>query len=273
MLGNNVKQLNKERPVQIYAKIDGSASVSVIKSPVKLTILELLKNSDMEFDEIVTNTGRSKSTISVHLKALREDGIIDYKLNPNDNRKKVFYISSKFVGEVNHSEPKKLNENKTDYIVKNIIENDNGFEFSSLLFHTLRTTLIQEGINIDPILHEAGLKIGLSLFDQVYDEDFEQFLNNIAQFWSDNGLGKLTIEIGDIITVTSVDCFECYLLPKTGKPACFLDSGILEALMSSYFNSKVDVTEVKCYTMGDECCTFLIEPKGEVYSFVQDVSK
>lgn len=269
----NNKQLNQDKPVQIFAKTDGSSSVNVIKSPVKLTILELLKSSEMEFDEIVTNTGRSKSTISVHLKALREEGIIDYKLDPNDNRKKVFYISSKFVGEVRPSEHLPLKENDVNYIVDNLINNEKGFEFSTLLFHTLRTTLIQEGLNIDPILHDTGVNIGLSLFNRFYDEDFEQFLNNIAQFWSDYGLGNITVEIGDIIKITSVDCFECSLLPKTGKPACFLDAGILEALISSYFNSKVDVTEVKCYTMGDECCSFQIEPTGEEYAFTPVISK
>ena len=34
--------------------------------------LEMLRDSEMEFDEIVSNTGKSKSTVSVHLKSLRE---------------------------------------------------------------------------------------------------------------------------------------------------------------------------------------------------------
>lgn len=42
--------------------------IDVVKSPVKLTILEMLRSNDMEFNEIVRNTGKSKSTISVHLK-------------------------------------------------------------------------------------------------------------------------------------------------------------------------------------------------------------
>lgn len=77
-----------EKAVQIFAKAPGELGVNVVKSPVKLTILSMLKDTDMEFDEIVKNTGKSKSTISVHLKSLREDGIVNYRFDANDHRKK-----------------------------------------------------------------------------------------------------------------------------------------------------------------------------------------
>lgn len=260
----NNKQNKKQKPIQIFSKNDGDIGVNVVKSPVKLTILSMLKDNDMEFDEIVKNTGKSKSTISVHLKALREDGIVAYRFDPNDHRKKIFYINSRFLGEVEAADPVELEERKVDFLVKNILDVED-FKFSFLLFHTLRSTLIQEGINIDPVLLETGRHIGLALFEKVYDEDLNVFVDNIANFWADNGLGKVTIKLDDVIEVTSVDCFECGLLPKTGKPACFLDAGILEALISTYLKLYVNVTEVKCYTMGDNCCRFLIEPTDEEY--------
>ena len=272
MISGSNKKVNRTRPVQIFSKNDNSVGVNVVKSPVKLTILELLKNSDMEFNEIVENTGRSKSTISVHLKSLREEGIVNYRFDPNDNRKKVFYINSRFLGEVKPSEPLELEERKIDFLVKHIIDSGEDFEFSYLLFHTLRSTLIQEGVNIDPILKETGVNIGLSLFNKFYDEDFNMFFANIQDFWKEKGLGKISIEIGETYKITSVDCFECGLLPKTGKPACYLDAGIFEALFSSYFKHKVNVIEIKCYTMGDECCIFDIEPTDEEYTLVSSLN-
>jgi hypothetical protein len=246
-----------EKPIQIFSNPKRNIGVNVVKSPVKLTILEMLRGSDMEFEEIVSNIGKSKSTVSVHLKGLREMGIVSYKFHPDDNRKKIFYINSKYLGSVYVSEQKELEETQKEYLVNNIV-NDGG-DFTVLLFHTLRSMLIQEGINIDPILQATGNKIGRSLFDLLYDDDLETFLNNIVQFWSDKGLGKVSFEMGDIIKVTSFDCFECELLPKTGKPACFLDTGIFEALFSEYFNSPVSVIEIQCYTMGDGKCVFEVE--------------
>jgi hypothetical protein len=251
--------MNEQKPIQIFSNLNENIGVNVVKSPVKLTILEMLRDSEMEFDEIVNNTGKSKSTVSVHLKSLRENGIISYRFHPSDNRKKIFYINSKYLGSVDISEPKEIEETQSDYIIKNIIEDDE--EFSTLLFHTLKAMLIQEGVNIDPILQSTGNRIGKSLFELLYDDDLDIFMSNISEFWERKGLGRMTFEVGQIIKVTNYDCFECKLLPRTGKPACFLDTGILEGLFSEFFNMPVSVIEIQCYTMGDEKCVFEIEPQ------------
>ena len=251
--------MKEQKPIQIFSNLNENLGVNVVKSPVKLTILEMLRDTEMEFDEIVTNTGKSKSTVSVHLKSLRESGIISYRVHPVDNRKKIFYINSKFLGSVNISEPKQIEETQSDYLIKNIIEDDE--EFSTLLFHTLKAMLIQEGVNIDPILQSTGNSIGRSIFEKIYDDDLDIFMENIADFWQRKGLGRLTFKIGQTIKITTYDCFECKLLPKTGKPACFLDTGIFEGLFTEFFNLPVSVIETQCYTMGDEKCVFEIEPK------------
>ncbi len=252
--------MSEQKPIQIFSNADDNMGVNVIKSPVKLTILEMLRDRDMEFDEIVSNTGKSKSTVSVHLKSLRETGIISYKVHPVDNRKKIFYLNSKYIGSVDISEPKEIEETQADYLIKNIVDED--AEFSTLLFHTLKAMLIQEGINIDPILQSTGNSIGKSIFDKLYDDDLNVFMDNLADFWQRKGLGRLTFNVGQIIKITTYDCFECGLLPKTGKPACFLDTGIFEGLFTEFFNLPVSVIETQCYTMGDEKCVFEIEPLG-----------
>ncbi|MBE6490570.1 MAG: ArsR family transcriptional regulator [Methanobrevibacter sp.] len=250
--------MSEQKPIQIFSNVDDSIGVNVIKSPVKLTILEMLRDRDMEFDEIVSNTGKSKSTVSVHLKSLREKGIISYRVHPVDNRKKIFFLNSKYIGSVELSEPKQIEETQSNYLIKNIVDED--AEFSTLLFHTLKAMLIQEGINIDPIMQSTGNSIGKSIFEKLYDDDLDVFMNNIAEFWQRKGLGRLTFDVGQIIKITTYDCFECELLPKTGKPACFLDTGIFEGLFTEFFNLPVSVIETQCYTMGDEKCVFEIEP-------------
>ena len=121
--------------------------------------------------------------------------------------------------------------------------------------------LIQEGVNIDPILQSTGNSIGKSIFNDLYDDEINKFLDNLADFWDRKGLGRLTYEITQIIKITTYDCFECKLLPKTGKPACYLDTGIFEGVFTEFFNMPVSVVETQCYTMGDEKCVFEIEPK------------
>ena len=47
--------MKEQKPIQIFSNFNENLGVNVIKSPVKLTILEMLRDSDMEFDEIVEN--------------------------------------------------------------------------------------------------------------------------------------------------------------------------------------------------------------------------
>ena len=41
--------------------------------------------------------------------------------------------------------------------------------------------LIQEGVNIDPILQSTGNSIGKSIFEKMYDDDLDIFMENIAK--------------------------------------------------------------------------------------------
>jgi len=260
-ISENITIAKKELPIQIFSKGHKEIGVNVIKSPVKLVILSMLKDSEMEFYEIVKNTGKSKSTVSVHLKSLRNDGIISFKFDPDDQRKKIFYINSRFLGEIEAPEPLELEEQKTGFLLENIINKDESdqFDFSRLLFHTFRSTLIQEGININPILYDAGRRIGLALYEQLNDDDINIFIKNIKEFWEEYGLGRLEFNIGEKIEIKSYDCFECEFLPKTGKPLCFLDKGIIETMLNSFLKKELIITETKCYTMGDDCCIFEVE--------------
>lgn len=256
-----VAESKKQRPIQIFSKGHHEIGVDVIKSPVKLIILSMLKDGEMEFDTIVKNTGKSKSTVSVHLKALREDGIISFKFDQEDQRKKIFYINSRFLGEIEPPEPFELEEQKVQYLLDNIINKNvnEPLNFSLLLFHTFRSTLIQEGININPILNESGKRIGLALYDKLKNENTDIFIENIQNFWLDYGLGNLNFEFGDLLQITADDCFECGLLPLTGKPSCFLEAGIFESFLTSHLKSDVKITEVQCYSMGDGRCVFEVE--------------
>ena len=61
--------------IKIYSTSDG---IKIVTSPIKIQILNMLTDKVSEAD-IVKETGKSKSTISVHLKNLLDERIISYK--------------------------------------------------------------------------------------------------------------------------------------------------------------------------------------------------
>jgi predicted hydrocarbon binding protein/predicted transcriptional regulator len=244
-------------PIKIFSTPKG---LNVVKSPVKSIILSALREKELSFDEIVKVTGKSKSTVSVHLKALSQDGVIGSKTHPADQRKKIFFINSRYIGELNQNEVQEREEEKVEFLIKNLINKGDPFEFFRLMFHTLRVVMIKEGINLDPILNQTGMRIGEVFYRQLENKKTSELLKNLADFWVSNGLGRLEIENLNPITVRAYDCFECGLLPNVGESACALDSGILEAVFSAHLSQEIIVNEIKCYAKGDKYCCFVIEP-------------
>ena len=83
--------LNKKKPNH------QTVNIEIIKSPMKYEILELLRHNEMYFEDIVKNTSKSKASVSMHLRDLRKEGIVSYKADLQDNRKKIFYLKGEKI--------------------------------------------------------------------------------------------------------------------------------------------------------------------------------
>lgn len=236
--------------------------IEVIESPVKSLILSELKKGALSFQEIVRITGKSKSTVSKHLSDLRKAGLIVEMPDPEDRRRKLFEINSRYLGKLTRKRIDELDEEKTEFLAEHLTERGDPLEFFRLMFHVLRVELIKEGINIDPVLHEAGKRIGEVIYPRLASEDLEDLLENLKRFWMINLLGVLEVESTDPLVIRAYECFECGLLPQIGESACALDSGILEAIFSRHFKGDVLVEETECYARGDGRCSFRIAPES-----------
>ncbi len=247
------KRTRQDKQIELFATSKG---VYAIDSPVRIKILSMLRKNELSFDRIVALSGKAKSTVSVHLKKLVDEGIIDSKPNPDDARKKIFFINSEYLGELSHE--KRLEDDIEGYVASYISSDGDPFEFFRLMFKTIRVALMSQGINIDPILHEAGLKVGDALYERVKDPDINRFLQNIAEFWETHYLGHVEVKSIDPLIINVHDCYECRDLPVTGNPACAFDAGVLKSLFSTHFKDEHTVKETKCYAMGDNYCCFAI---------------
>jgi hypothetical protein len=237
--------------VKIYSSGQG---VSVVQSPVKKKILSLLKEKGMSGSEIVSATGKSKSTVSVHLQDLMDAKIISWKPNPRDRRKKVFYINSRFLGDI--SREREIESNIDLYLDHHVVQSNDPFRFFRFMFRTIRVALLDEGINIDPILHRAGVKVGEAFYPKLKAPTMNKLTKNLADFWKQNHLGRLEFKSLEPPIIQAYDCFECEDLPPLGRPACSFDSGVLEAVFSAHLGEDVSVEETKCYAQSDQYCQF-----------------
>jgi predicted hydrocarbon binding protein len=230
--------------------------VHAVKSPVRVAILEMLSGGEIPFDAIVEMTGRAKSTVSVHLRDMVKEGILGERPDPADARRKIFFIAADHLGALSTEDriPEELARYAADY------QETAGdpFGFYRLMFRTLRTMLIQTGVNLDPVLFDAGRKVGEAVAPALVAPDTGEFLGKVACFWEEHRLGRVEAGPAAPFEVFVYDCFECADLPKIGRPACSFDTGILTAIFSAQFGREMEVTETHCYAAGDPYCRFVI---------------
>ncbi|MBQ2666111.1 V4R domain-containing protein [Methanobrevibacter sp.] len=233
--------------------------IDIIKSPMKYEILELLRHDEMNFEDIVKNTSKSKASVSMHLRDLRKEGIVQYKADPLDNRKKIFYLNSEYLGSIDSNRIKLAEKEQTKLLIDEFIQNGE-IEYIILLTHTFKSLLFEFGMDISPVLQKVGNHIGEYLYEQLKDDDLDVFIKNISKYWYDNNLGVLSFNIKNNIEITCFDCFESMNSAKIGLPSCFLEKGMLETLFNNYFKFNLKILETKCYSMGDDRCVYELEP-------------
>jgi predicted hydrocarbon binding protein len=195
-----------------------------VDSPVKLQILNLLREEPKSFDEIVKYTAKAKSTISVHLNNLRSCKLVEENSDPEDRRKKIYSLTSHYMG--CSQEPFTGHYNSLLEIVA--ANGNDRFRFMEALFHVLRFGFEAYGIDNAPVVRMIGIDIGRHLSSNFESSTPEDLFNEIAGFLEYHGDCRVSVLIGSSPALQVKDNFKARVMPAIGKPFCALREGILE---------------------------------------------
>ncbi len=238
-------------------------SVVAIDSPVKRMILNMIPPDGISFDEIVTRTGKAKSTISVHLRDLESLGLISSQPDPRDQRKKILSVISEPIGWLTNTDRRPAGEQIHRHSESLPFTEGDIASFFRYTLRVFRTEAMNLGMNLDPILERAGMRIGLILAPLVADNTLTGKVSKMNQFWQTYGLGYITLISEKPITLRVEGCFECQDLPVTGHGSCAFDIGVLSSLFAEEFENAPQVCEVECYSSGFDHCTFTISGREQ----------
>ena len=237
--------------------------VMAIDSAIKKQIIGMITERDISFNEIVSRTGKAKSTISVHIKDLEQAGLIISWPDPNDYRQKILSINSQSIGRLTNED--RLSAEKQNASPREGLPFTEGdiSSFFRFMFTIIRTEAMERGINTDPILKQAGYRVGIAIKPLITGETLSDKIKNLNKFWKSYGLGSITLENDKPITLKVEGCFECQDLPITGHEACSFDSGVFTAIFLDEIPEVPVIHEIECYSSGYNHCTFIISDKSE----------
>ncbi|MCE8425792.1 MAG: ArsR family transcriptional regulator [Candidatus Methanoperedens sp.] len=231
--------------------------IVALDSPVKLKILEILKNGTRCFDDIVEQSGKAKSTISVHLDDLEKLNLILEKTYTEDKRKKYFILNSICLA---CSEPP-LREQYYKHLDTVKISGFNGDSFMKHIFHTIRFGMEAYGFNPKPIMKRLGMDMGTKIGNEFDTDNYYDIMTKLSLFWKANKLGNMTVDRREEAEILITDCYHCSKMPNVGKTLCSMDEGLIEGVFSSCLDIQCNVKETECYGTGYDHCKFVIEEK------------
>jgi len=185
-----------------------------------------------------------------------KEGLIGYRDDPNDNRRKIFYVISRPVGSsvVPREELKKA--------VSNTIGRSIGTP-STFLKGTIRSIVIGMeaiGFNMDPILKDIGRQMGTEISTHMKATDVEGLIHEIKDFYLAHELGELVVFSLHPVTLIIRDEYDCSKAPDVGRTLCLLNEGMLEAIFEERLNMPLRVVEKDTFGVGFNMCKYVIEP-------------
>ena len=225
-----------------------------VDSPVKLQILNLLREEPKPFDEIVRYTAKAKSTISVHLNNLRSCELVEENSDPEDRRKKIYSLTSHYMG--CSQEP--FLEHYSSLLQIVAANGNDRFRFMETLFHVLRFGFEAYGIDNSPVVRMIGIDIGKHLSSNFESHAPENLFNEIAGFLEFHGECRVSVLMGSSPALQVEDDFKSRSMPVIGKPFCALSEGIIEGIIKEKLGKECGVLETECYGTGHTRCLFEI---------------
>ncbi len=226
--------------------------VIALNGSVKIKILNFLKTGCRSFDEIVQHTGKAKSTISVHLNDLKGQNLLEESMDPNDRRKKVYFLKCQFVACSQEPGMKQYSE------MLDLISSPNMRSFGCLkcLFHAVQYGFRAHGVNCDPIMRKIGNDVGASLSKNFTSEGINNVLKEMMIFWEDHDIGSFTVVSYNPVKIAVDNFFDCRSIPIREKTLCSFAQGVFEGVFREKLHTECVMQMIgKC---DDDCesCLF-----------------
>ncbi|HJJ27203.1 MAG TPA: winged helix-turn-helix transcriptional regulator [Methanocorpusculum sp.] len=247
-------EADSQNTLNLYLR-DGS--ITTIRNPVRLKIIYLIqRKGSVTFQEILDETGLSKSTVSVYVNTLADAGIITRVSDNNDRRKKTYVMTAKYIGSIVPSTYSATSEFRD--LIKNTYTNYDKINYKAMLPHLFRIALAESGIHINPVIRRGGIILGQSITPFIAAETLEKTVDNLSEFWSRYEFGDLSLKSKSPLVIEVKNCYECMTLPKGIAGGCIISEGVLEAVFSAVYPEGVSVHETECIANGDPACMFEI---------------
>jgi len=234
----------------IYATVSGLVQVS---NPVRRQILTQLASSDLSLTDISNITGKAQSTLSVHLDKMVCDGLVTFRDDPADSRRKIFSLSSKLM-----ARSRTVNEDGMEAYQRTLgsmIERE--CNFFKALMRALILGAEGSGLCVGPTMRIMGSRLGAVLSPKIKSVKIEDIISELQEYYEIHDIGEVCVYTFMPLTIIVRDNIE--MTQCAAESISMFSQGLFITVLETITKKKYRVAASECFGAGNNYSKFVLE--------------
>ena len=234
----------------IYSTAKGLVQVS---NPVRRQILAQLSSSELSITEMSNITGKAQSTLSVHLEKMINDGLVVFREDPVDSRKKMFSRSSRLMAR--SREVSKEGRDVYHKTLEAVTDRDGN------LFKTLLRAMIvgaeAAGLCIGATMRNVGSDMGHVLARSMESSKIEDVISELQEFYEIHDIGEVCVYTFMPLTIIVRDNYE--VTQCAAESISMFSQGLFITVLEDMTKKRYKISASECFGVGNNYSKFVIE--------------
>lgn len=168
-----------------------------VDDPIDMRIMEVLSQGDRTITEVADALSKSPSTVTTHLRDLKDEGLLRSRVSEKDSRATVYSLSGcELVAE---SDPEIVTEGLLDTTVEAVVSKD--MSLMEGIFKMFIYGMDSRSVDVVPSMDILARNVGKIIASRLPKGDFYTLLMDIRDFISNTGIGDMSFAVSDCVTV------------------------------------------------------------------------
>ena len=234
----------------IYSTSNGLVQVT---NPVRRQILSQLSLSDLSLTDMSVMTGKAQSTLSVHLDKMTNEGLVAFREDPADSRRKIFSLSSRLMARSHGVSAegaetyRKTLETMTDRKCN--------------LFKTMLRAMIvgaeASGLCLGPAMRQIGKSMGRVIAASMTSTKVEDIISELQEFYEIHDMGEVCVYTFMPLTIIVRDNYE--VTQCAAESLSMFSQGLFLTVLEETAKKRYKISSSECFGAGNNYSKFIIE--------------
>ncbi|MDR2866758.1 MAG: ArsR family transcriptional regulator [Methanomassiliicoccaceae archaeon] len=234
----------------IYTTVNGLVQVS---NPVRKQILSQLALSDLSLTDISNMTGKAQSTLSVHLDKMAGEGLVAFRDDPADSRRKIFKLSSKLM-----ARSRTVNEDGKDIYLKTLeCITDRSSNVFKIMLRAMIVGAETSGLCIGAAMRHIGKGMGKVLARSVRSTKVEDIISELQEFYEIHDIGEVCVYTFMPLTIIVRDSYE--VTQCAAESISMFSQGLFVTVLEEITRKRYKIASSESFGAGNNYSKFVLE--------------